>query len=110
MSMTAPGSTPCAASRIAILVMDAGSRPVLSPFFGNCDGILLFDADTATTAFLRNPSRKPESVCDSILAAKPDRLVCGFIAKPEKRKLQAAGVDVRLGSCTFTLDQFAASF
>lgn len=107
--MIAPAS-PCAAPRIAVTVMDSGSGPALCPFFGKCDGILLLDADTATKEFLRNPPRTPESLCDLILAAKPDRLVCGFIAEPEKRRLQAAGIDVRLGACTCSTDQLAAGF
>lgn len=108
--MTAPASLPHAASRTAVTVMDSGSGPALCPFFGKCDGILLLDTDTGTKEFLRNPPRTPESLCDLILAAKPGRLVCGFVAEPEKRRLRAAGIDVRLGSCTCSPDHLAAGF
>lgn len=108
--MTAMEVSRRAESRIAITVMDSASGLALCPFFGRCDGILLLVADTETTEFLRNPPRTADSLCELLLTTRPDGLVCGFIGEPEKQKLQAAGIDVRIGSCACPPRQLAATF
>jgi hypothetical protein len=86
--------------------MHSGVEPVLCPFFGKCEGILILDAESGSKEFRRNEGRRtPECVCDLILAAKPHRLVCGYIGGAERRRLEAAGIDVRLDSCACPIDK-----
>jgi predicted Fe-Mo cluster-binding NifX family protein len=108
--MIATTSTSRAASRIAVTVMDFGSGPQPCPFFGKCDGIVVLDAASGAWAFLRNPPRTPESLCDLILASGVDGLVCGFISEPAISRLHAAGIDVRWGSGSRSVDELVASF
>jgi predicted Fe-Mo cluster-binding NifX family protein len=95
---------------IAVLVMGSDGATTLCPFFGKCDGILLVDFDDGSRAFVPNERRTAEALCDAILKSGADQLVCGFISEPEKRKLRVAGIDVRLGSCTCSVDELAACF
>ncbi len=97
-------------SRIAITVMKSEPTPLLCPFFGKCDGILILDPGTGTPEFCANRQRTPAALCDLILAARPGRLICGFIGDAEKQRLRASGIDIRLGSCTCTIDHLVASF
>jgi predicted Fe-Mo cluster-binding NifX family protein len=99
-----------ATSWTAVTVMDGGSDPMLCPFFGKCDGLLLIDADSGRKKFLPNEHRTAVSFCQLVVKASPDRLICGFIGEPEKRNLQAAGIDVRLGSLTYSVDELVACF
>jgi hypothetical protein len=87
-------------TRTAVTVMNSASGPALCPFFGKCDGVMVFDSASAVTQFYPNGERTAESMCKLLLDIRPHRLVCGFIAAPEKTKLRAAGVEVRLSSCT----------
>lgn len=103
-------STPRAASRIAVTVMDLGSEPVPCPFFGKCDGIVVHDVDTGAREFHRNPPRAPQSLCDLLLTAGVDGIICGFIGEPEIRRLRAAGIDVRLGSGRYSVEELMACF
>ncbi len=95
---------------IAVTVMDPGSGPVPCAFFGKCDGIIVLDTATGAREFHRNPPRTPQSLCDLILATGVDGLVCGFIGEPEIRRLRAAGIDVRLGSGRYSVDELVACF
>lgn len=45
-----------------------------------------------------------------ILGLKPEGLICGFITDTERRHLQEAGIDVRIGSCSRPADKLADSF
>lgn len=96
--------------RTAVTVMNSGAEPVLCPFFGKCDGLLVLDTASSSTEFCPNEHRTPESLCDLIVEAKPDRLVCGYIGEDEKKRLRAAGIDVRLGSCDCSIDELSACF
>jgi hypothetical protein len=51
-----------------------------------------------------------KSLCDLILALNPEALVCGFIGEPEKQRLSAAGIEVRLGCCSCSIDELFAGF
>ncbi len=98
------------ANRIAITVMKSGPVPMPCPFFGKCDGIWVIDAGTGATEFRPNPERTPVALCDLILAARPARLICGFIGDTEKQRLRAVGIDVRLGPCACTIEELVAAF
>jgi hypothetical protein len=73
--------------------------PELCPFFGKCDGLLLIDEKAGTETIYPNISRSAGPFCELILDLAPERLICGFIGETEFRRLHAAGVDVRVGSC-----------
>lgn len=103
-------SLPRRVPSIAILVMGADGAAMLCPFFAKCDGILLIDPADGSRAFLPNDQRTGEGLCDAILNSGVNQLVCGFIGEPERRKLRAAGIDVRLGSCAWPLDKLATCF
>lgn len=102
--------THSATSRIAVTVMDSGSEPVPCPFFGKCDGVVVLDAGTGVREFHRNPPRTPQSLCDLLLATGVDGLICGFISDPEIWRLSAAGIDVRLGSGRYSVEELVACF
>jgi hypothetical protein len=95
---------------IAILVISARSEPMLCPFFRRCDGILLVGRSGHQTLLHKPDVSGDESVCDLILRLKPDGLICGFVGDAEKEKLNAAGIDVRLGSCSRPIDELYAEF
>jgi predicted Fe-Mo cluster-binding NifX family protein len=95
---------------IALLVAHAHGKTMLSPFFAKCEGILVIDPRATKHGFLANTERTKQSICDLILKSGVTRLVCGFISEPERDKLSAAGIDVRLGSCVCPVHDLAASF
>ena len=99
-----------AAIRTAVLVMHVGSMPMLCPFFGRCDGILLIDAAADSIDFYSSDRAGAKSMCDLLLEVRPAQCICGFIDEPEKEKLRAAGIDVRLGSCNCSINELVASF
>ena len=87
--------------------MGSDGASSLSPFFAKSDALLLIDRKEGIRRFLRNEQRKAETLCDMILKSGVDQLVCGFIGEPERRTLRAAGIDVRLSSCTRSVDELA---
>jgi hypothetical protein len=95
-------------ARTAVLVMNSGSAPLLCPFFDKCDGVLLHNAADGSQEF--HPHDRSRSMCDLILALKPEQMICGFINVAEMQKLRDAGIDVRLGSCNCAIDELLASF
>ena len=107
-SDTAAGSRSQSA-RTAVLVTRAGAIWRLCPFFNKCDGILLHGMPEGTKEFHQRDRSGVISVCSLILELRPARLICGFVAEPERKQLQAAGIDVRLGSCACSIDELLAS-
>ena len=99
-----------AAAGTAVLVMNSGSMPLLCPFFGKCDGVLLIDAADDSRKFYPGDRASAKSMCDLILEIKPAQIICGFIDDAEKEKLRASGIDVRLGSCNCSVNELVASF
>ena len=96
--------------RLALTVINSGAKPVLCPFFGTCDGLLILDAAKTSREFHANDRRTPASLCTVIMAAKPDGLVCGYIGEAEKQTLRSAGIDVRLGSCAWSIEDLVARY
>jgi hypothetical protein len=94
----------------AMLVINSRSGPTLCPFFAKCDGVLLLDPTGHPREFHRNERLDESSLCDLILALKPIALVCGFIGGAEKLRLHAAGIDIRLGSCSCSIDELFTGF
>lgn len=105
-----PAGSSEAAVGTAVLVMNCDSMPMLCPFFTKCDGVLLFSSVDGRKEFHPRNRTGAKLACDLILELKPRRLICGFIDEPEKEKLRAAGIDVRLGSCNCSVDDLVASF
>lgn len=98
------------ALRIAIVVMDSDEGPVLCPFFGKCDGFLVLNPIAPTPEFHCNKQRTADDLCERLVTSGANAVVCGFIGEAERRKLLAAGIDVRLGSCTCSIDELVADF
>jgi hypothetical protein len=90
--------------------MNSGSTPLLCPFFGKCDGVLLHNAADGSKEFHARDRTGAKSMCDLVLELKPDQMICGFIGAPETQRLRGAGIDVRLGSCNCPIDELVASF
>lgn len=98
------------ALRIALLVMNSDDGAVLCPFFGKCDGFLLLDPVTRSAEFHSNERRSADDLCDRIVRSGANAVVCGFIGESQKRRLLAAGIDVRLGSCAGSVDDLVSGF
>lgn len=98
------------AVRTAVTVMNAGSAPALCPFFGKCEGVMIIDSRTNARVFHPNPERTAVSLCALIVKEAPERLICGFIAGPERDKLRENGIEVRIGSCSCSIDELTACF
>lgn len=109
MEDTASGPV-VAAGRTAVMVMNAGSTPLLCPFFGKCDGVLLINSADGSKDFHPRDRSGAKPLCKLVLELRPHQLICGFIDEPEKEKLRAAGIDVRLGSCSCPVDELVATF
>jgi predicted Fe-Mo cluster-binding NifX family protein len=97
-------------ARTAVVVMNTGSKSVLCPFFNKCDGVLLINAAGDSKDFHLHDCYGEKSLCELIIDLKPERVICGFIDQPEKQCLRAAGFDVRLGSCSCSIDELVASY
>jgi hypothetical protein len=95
---------------IAVLVTRHRKTPMLSPFFAKCDGMLIFDADSQLGHFRANTERTNRSACEMVLGSGAGKLVCGFIAPPERDQLVAKGIDVRIGSCACPVDILVQGF
>ena len=95
---------------IAVLVTNAGSTRTMCPFFGKCDGVLVFDPHGNDPDFLPNGGRSAEALCELILGSRATRLVCGYISDKDKKRLRAAGIDVRLGSCACSIEELVGTF
>lgn len=96
--------------RTALLVMRAEGEATLCPFFGKCDGLMIFDPDDGTREFYVNTEHSAETMCELVLASGARRLVLGFAPGPVVRRLHAAEIDIRLGSCVCALEELAAHF
>lgn len=96
--------------RTAVAVMRLDRGLALCPFFGKCEGVLVIDHGTGAREFHASEGRSPEAMCDAILKSGASRLILGFVAQPEARKLRAAGIDIRIGSCACTLEELVESF
>lgn len=109
--MTVSGlDSPEASHRIALLVMGTNGKTMLCPFFSKCDGLLVIDPDGGTREFHARQQCTVEAMCDLILKTGVRRLILGFIAGPTARKLRAARLDIRLGSCTCSVEDLATNF
>jgi hypothetical protein len=106
---TGPAATP-AAPTTAILVINSHSGPMLCPFFQKCDGVLLIDGARQSKEFHQRDRSSAKPLCDLIVELKPRALICGFVGEAEKQKLRDAGIDVRLGSCSCSIDELLAGF
>lgn len=95
---------------IAVLVACTRRRAVLSPFFAKADGLFLIDPCSHARKFRKNPDRTTEGTREFILASGIGRLVCGFIAKPDRDTLTARGIDIRIGSCARSIDALIRDF
>ncbi|MBL8579672.1 MAG: hypothetical protein JNK47_20900 [Mesorhizobium sp.] len=95
---------------IAVLVARTRRKAVLSPFFAKSDGLLVIDPCSHAREFRQNPERTTEATRELILASGIGRLVCGFIAKPDRDALSARGIDIRIGSCARSIDALVRDF
>lgn len=94
----------------AVTVMRVDTDEIMvCPFFGKCDGLLVMSTDGKRT-FVSNDRRNPEALCDLILCSGATRLICGFVPDAERRRLRAAGIDVRLGSCSCPIGELVSAF
>jgi len=106
--MSAPAPIASQSGKTAFLVMRSNGDSVLCPFFGKCDGVLVVDPDSGSREFHANTDHSAETMGNVILKTGVHRLVLGFIAGP--RKLQAGGVDMRLGSCACPVEELVKCF
>lgn len=105
-----PPNSSAAMMRTALLVSGSPVEPLLCPFFANCDGVLVIDGSLGSRQFHRRDRNDATPICDLILQLGPTRLICGFIDDAAKERLSAAGIDVRLGSCSCSIAELVAGF
>ena len=103
-------SVPAVVPTIAVPVINSLYGPMLCPFFQKCDGVLLIDGAAKSTEFHQRDRSGAKSLCDLILELKPRALVCSFVGETEKQELRNAGIDVRLGSCSCSIEELLAGF
>jgi predicted Fe-Mo cluster-binding NifX family protein len=96
--------------RIGVLAAGIPGKEMLCPFFAKCDGLLVVDLDANIRTFRANAVRTQQSTCDLILTSGVTRLICGFIAESERKKLSAAGIDVRVASCQRPVEDLVTGF
>jgi len=96
--------------RIAVLVARGRRKTTLSPFFAKCDGLLVIDPDVSAKEFRENTERTSAFMCELILASGITKLVCGFIAEPDRNRLSSSGVDIRIGSCARPVEALIREF
>ncbi len=101
---------PPLAVKTAVLVIKPGSESLLCPFFDKCDGVLVFNAVDGSKEFHPYDRSSAKPAYKLILKLQPRHLICGFIGGPEREMLVAAGIDVRLGSCSCSVDELVSSF
>lgn len=94
----------------ALLVMHLNEEPVLCPFFGKCEGVLVVDPHSGCQSFYANTERTPDAACALVLKTGARRLISGFINDLAAEKLRGAGIDVRLGSCGCSISDLVACF
>jgi len=94
----------------ALVVMLVDGDMALCPFFAKCDGVVVIDPDGGRREFHARTQPAAAAMCDLILKTGARRLVLGFVPGPAARRLRAAGVDIRLGSCACAVEQLAACF
>lgn len=95
---------------IGVLVSRAREKTVLCPFFSKSDGLLIIDPVTHAREFQQNAERTSDAACALILASGATRLVCGFIARADRDRLSAHGIDIRLGSCACRVEALVRDF
>ncbi|MDN2565560.1 hypothetical protein N1F89_04945 [Aquibium sp. A9E412] len=96
--------------RLAVTVMTAAAGPTLCPFFGKCEALLLVEGPGGPTRYVANEARTAAALCRLVVRLRVGGLVCGFIPEPARRRLTSAGVDVRLGTPTLSVDALIACF
>lgn len=96
--------------KIAVLVVRHSSKSLLCPFFDKCDGVVLFNSIDGSNKYFPCDHSTAKPAYDLILQLQPQQLICGFIGGPEREMLFAAGIDVRLGSCSCSVDELVSSF
>ena len=102
--------SPNLAVKTAVLVIRPGTESLLCPFFDKCDGVLLINVADGSKEFHPYDRTSAKPAYELILKLQPRHLICGFIGGPEKEMLVAAGIDVRLGSCSCSVDELVGSF
>lgn len=95
---------------IALLVMLMDGEMMLCPFFAKCDGVLVIEPESGRCEFLAKTQRTTGAMCELILHTAARRLILGFVPGAAARRLRAAGIDIRLGSCACAVEQLAACF
>ena len=83
---------------------------MLCPFFAKCDGVLVIEPEDGRCEFLAKTQRTTGAMCELILHTGARRLILGFLPGAAARRLRAAGIDIRLGSCACAVEQLAACF
>ena len=95
---------------IGVLVARKQRKAILSPFFAKCDGLLIIDPDAPARELRVNTGRTSAFVCDLILASSVTKLVCGFIPEPDRDRLSGRGVEIRIGTCTRSVEALIREF
>lgn len=90
--------------------MDGPEGPILSPFFGKSDGLLLVEPESGKRRFESNSERTSDSLCALAIAQNVSRLICPFIGPAHKARLADTGMDIRLGSGALCVDELVAQF
>lgn len=87
-------------ARVALTVHSDHPDAPLSPFFGKAQGLVILDPTVPERAFLPNVGWSADWVCEALFASGVRRLICSYIDDRSMRRLDRAGIDVRLAPCS----------
>lgn len=86
--------------KVAFVVHPARLDAPLSPFFGKAQGLVILDPALPERTYLPNEGWNADWVCVTLLANGVRQLICSYIDGRSMRRLDWAGIDVRLAPCS----------
>jgi predicted Fe-Mo cluster-binding NifX family protein len=100
----------CAMPKVALTVHHNRLDAPLSPFFGKAQGLVILDPALPERTYLPNAGWSADWVCVTLLAHGVRHLICAYIDGRSMRRLERAGIDVRLAPCSRPAESLVDQF